>query len=104
MTTILVTAGAEKYVGGTVIEKTGRDITAATFDVCLGSATYPSGTWLPATVNAAGANSSERVVKLMVKAGTPADVTVPGQYWVWVRVHDVDEVEPLRIQGPVYLA
>ena len=101
-TEILVSAGAVKYVGGTVTETTGKDISAATFKVSLGSDKNP-GPWLDPDVSAAGATSASRVVKLLVSSTLPAGVTIPGTYYAWVRVADAPELEPIRVQGPIII-
>lgn len=98
---ILVSAGAAKYVGGTVIEKTGKNISGATFQISLGSEFQPGRTWLAPDVSIAGDNNSERIVKYLVTASTPSGLVVPGTYWAWVRVTDTPEIEPLRVQGPI---
>lgn len=100
-TVVLATAGAVKYVGGTVTEVTGKDITAATYVMSLGSATYPGATWVPADVSQQGATVSERIVKLKVSSSLPAGIVIPGTYWAWVKITDSPEIEPLRIQGPI---
>jgi hypothetical protein len=98
-TTILASAGAEKYVGGTVTELTGKDISAATFQIALGSIAAPPTTWSVPDVSVAGTTAAQRVVKLLVTNTTP-----PGTYWVWVRVTDNPEIEPLTVQGPITIA
>lgn len=100
-TTVLASAGAVKYVGGTIRETTGKDISGGTFEVSLGSATDPGATWYVPDVSTAGANLAERVVKLKVSASLPAGLVWPGTYWAWVRITDAPEIEPLRVQGPI---
>lgn len=98
---ILASAGAVKYVGGTVTEATGKDITAATFVISLGSEFQPGRTWLTPDSNTVGATTASRVIKLLVSSAAPAGLVIPGIYWAWVRVADSPEIEPLRVQGPI---
>jgi hypothetical protein len=95
-TTILATAGEKQYVGGTVTELTGKDISAATFEIALGTIAAPPAVWSVPDVTIAGATTAQRVVKLLVTNTTP-----PGTYWVWVRIIDNPEVKPLIVQGPI---
>lgn len=98
---VLVTAGAVKYVGGTITEVTGKDISGATYVMSLGGKDYPGATWVPADVSQQGPTVATRTVKLKVSATLPAGITVPGTYWVWCKITDAPEVEPLRLQGPI---
>jgi hypothetical protein len=99
--TVLASAGALKYVGGTVTEVTGKDISGATFALSLGSATFPGATWYAPDVSEPGGANHIRVVKLKVSSTLPAGLGIPGTYWCWVRITDAPEIEPLRIQGPI---
>lgn len=87
---VLVSAGAAVYVGGTVTEQTGKDISAATFEVALGSETTPATTWVAPTVSLVGTGNSQRIVKLLVTSSTPK-----GVYTLWVRVTDSPELVPM---------
>jgi hypothetical protein len=98
-TTILASAGEKQYVGGTVTELTGKDISAATFQIALGDIAIPPTTWSTPDVSVAGASAAQRVVKLLASS-----TTAPGTYWVWVRISDNPEVKPLIVQGPVTIA
>ena len=98
---VLVSAGAVKYVGGTVTEASGIDISGATFEMNLGSATNPGVTWFPPDVSAAGSNNATRVLKLKVSATTPTGISVPGNYYCWARITASPEIEPVRLQGPI---
>lgn len=100
-TVVLATAGAVKHVGGTIREVTGKDISGATYQVSLGSATDPGATWYAPDTNLQGASLAERIIKLKVSATLPAGLVIPGTYWAWVRVTDAPEIEPLRVQGPI---
>jgi hypothetical protein len=86
---VLVSAGAAVLVGGTITEKTGKNISAATFELALGSETNPA-TWVTPTVNTVGTGNDQRVVKLLVNSSTPK-----GVYSLWVRVTDTPELIPM---------
>jgi hypothetical protein len=93
MTTIWVSKGAAEYIGGTVTETTGADITEASFEIGLSSTATPPDTFsTPDDVD--NPTPSTATVKLLVD-----DSTEPGTYTCWVRVTDNPEVLPLRIPG-----
>lgn len=97
---IYVTKGAKRYVGGTVTETTGKDISGATFTIALGTdAKVPPASIVGIPVSAAGATSASRVLKMLVDN----TVTV-GTYYCWVKVVDSPEIEPIMIQGPITVA
>lgn len=98
---VLVSAGAVKYVGGTVTETAGLDISGASFEMSLGSATDPGTTWVEPDVSAAGTSNAQRVLKLLVSSTLPAGITWPGTYWCWARITASPEIEPVRLQGPI---
>lgn len=87
---ILTSAGAAEYVGGTVSETSGKDISGATFKMSLGSSTQP-GPWVDPSVSSPGAGNSQRVLKLLVSSTTPK-----GRYYVWARISDSPEVAPVK--------
>jgi hypothetical protein len=90
---VIVSAGAAVMVGGTVTEKTLKNISAATFEVVLGSETTPGTTWLTPNVSVQGPDGPHtRVVQLLVNSGN----TSKGVYYLWVRVTDTPEILPLR--------
>lgn len=98
---IIATAGAVKYVGGTITETTGKDISADTFVMSLGSDKNPGTTWVAPDQSVAGATNNIRTLKLLVSASLPTGIVVPGTYWVWAKITDTPEVEPIRLQGPI---
>lgn len=98
---VLASAGAIKFVGGTVTETAGLDISGASFEMSLGSEKYPGATWVAPDVSAAGTSNAQRVLKLKVSSTLPAGITVPGTYWCWARITASPEVEPVRLQGPI---
>lgn len=97
--TIHVSLGEISYVGGTITETTGKDITAATIVMALGTYSTP-----PAkTVGRApdsdqpGATTASRVVKLLIDNSYQP---TSGQY-VWGWITDAPEIEPVRLDGPI---
>jgi len=90
MSTIFVSRGAQEYAGGTITETTGKDITAATITMCLGTYDAP-GTFVAPTVDSSPTVAS-RLVKLLV-----TNTTTVGAYWVWVKVGDGPETVVLRL-------
>jgi hypothetical protein len=98
--TIYVSEGMKRYVGGTITETTGKDISGATFQIALSPDNQiPPTVWVTPTVNMQGATTASRVVKLLVDTGT-----TPGTYFVWARVTDNPEIEPLLLDGPIPVA
>lgn len=98
-TTIHVSLGQVSYVGGTITETSGKDITGATIVMALGSYSTP----LAKTVGRApdsdepGATTASRVVRLLIDGSyQPA----AGQY-VWGWITDAPEIEPVRLDGPI---
>ena len=93
---VIVSAGAAVMVGGTITEKTGKNLAAATFEVVLGSETQPGTPWLTPNSSVQGTTTAERIVQLLVNSSTPK-----GTYHLWVRVTDTPEILPMRF--PNYL-
>lgn len=102
MSTIYVSKGMKRHVGGTIIETNGKDITSATFQIALGTDNEvppdPS-SWVAPSVNVQGAAVSQRTVLLLVDSSTPL-----GTYFVWGRVADNPEIEPPLLDGPIVVA
>jgi hypothetical protein len=96
---VLISAGAAKYVGGTITDVNGVDISSGTFQISLGSDKDP-GPWQTPDVSVAGATAASRIVKMLVSSSNPAGLE-RGTYWAWVRVSTAPEIEPLRVQGPI---
>lgn len=88
---ILKSAGASENVGGTITEKTGKDLTATTVQISLGSA-YQPGTWTTPSQNVLGPVNVRKVTMLV--GATPN--TPKGEYWVWVKITDTPETITLR--------
>jgi hypothetical protein len=90
-TIINVTAGETQYVGGTITEVNGKNITADTFEVALSTTAYaPVTGWRSALVNIQGPTVADRTLLLLVDSTTPV-----GTYSMWARVTDVSE-RPVR--------
>lgn len=100
---IYVSLGNERYVGGTVTETTGKDISGATIliatvlgmvnpDVPPAAASF---TTLGSDVIAQGTTTASRTVKRLIDTLTnyPA-----GTYGCWVRIADNPEIEPILLQ------
>lgn len=98
MATVITSAGAKKYVGGTITETTGADISAATIVIGLSASTQtpPTTSQIPDS-DTPGATSNIRTVKLLVTTTTAA----PGTYWPWVRITGNQETDWLLIPEPV---
>lgn len=91
MTTIYATAGNKRYVGGTITETSGASIASATFVVALSSSnTVPPTVWVAPTVSTQGDTTADRVLKFLIDSNTSA-----GSYFLWARVTDTPEIEPL---------
>jgi hypothetical protein len=100
MSTIYVSEGMKRYVGGTVTEATGKDISSATFQVALGADNIvPPTSWVAPSVSAQGATVADRKVLLLVDSSTTV-----GTYFVWAKVADTPEIEPLLLDGPIVVA
>jgi hypothetical protein len=101
MTTIYVSQGMTQYVGGTITETNGKDISTDTFTIALGTdpSTPPVSGWVAPTVSTVGANTASRVVKLLI-----SNSTAPGTWFVWARISDSPEILPQFLQGPIITA
>ena len=87
---ILVSAGAEEFVGGTVTDANGEDIGTATFQVSLGSRDNP-GAWVTPTISQVGPlGPHQRTLKLRITNTTPK-----GAYYCWAKIVD-SEITPVR--------
>ena len=84
-TEIHVSKGEQRYAGGLIEETTGKDISGATYQVSLGSATSP-GTGEAPGLNTAGTGNNTRRVGKLINNTVP-----PGRYWVWVHIGDTPE-------------
>jgi hypothetical protein len=88
---ILKSAGATEQVGGTITEKTGKDLTSTVVQISLGSEQRP-GTWTTPSVNVLGPANVRKVTMLV---GVTPD-TPKGEYWAWVKITDTPEIITLR--------
>lgn len=90
---------SKEYVGGTIVETTGKDISGATYVIGLStSISTPPATYLTPSISTQGATTAERIVKLLIDSSFAI-----GTYYVWVNISDNPEVLPFMIQGPVVL-
>lgn len=97
-TTIHVTQGEKRYVGGTITETSGQDISGDTIVMALGSySTPPNATDGKAPdSDEQGTTIAERVVKLLIDDSyQPAT-----QMYAWGWITDAPEVAPVRLDGP----
>lgn len=95
MTVIWVSKGEAEYVGGTITEKSGKNISAD--QIVVGVGTY----WTPpakadavaADVDQPGATTADRLIKKLIDALVP--VGAGRQLWAWIT--DSPEIEPIRL-------
>lgn len=101
MSTIYVSDGMKQYVGGTITETTGKDITGATFQIALGADNVtPPAAWVTPSRDVQGVTVADRKVLLLVDSSTS-----PGTYYVWAKVADNPEIEPILLDGaPIVVA
>lgn len=93
---IYVTSGMSRLVGGTITEANGLDISGDT--VVMGLSASPQ--VLPSTWKAPTQITSGPVSVLKVLLLIDASVQ-PGTYWVWAKITDGQEVEPLMFVLPI---
>lgn len=95
-TPIYVSLGKKRYVGGTITETSGADISAATITIALGTSrdTPPAAFGTPDVDETI--SPSVRLVKLLVD-----DAVELGDYYCWVNVEDTPEIEPLLVGGRI---
>ena len=97
--TIYVSQGAKRYVGATITEVNGADISGDAVVGALGDYDPPplkSSATAPTSV-AAGATSAQRVVKQLIDNTT----ALAEDRWYWVWITDNPEIEPIRLDGPI---
>lgn len=87
---IRTSLGDKAYVSGLITEVNGKDITADTLRVCLGTATAPGTYVTPDVIETITASS--RRVKLLVGTGGTVQPAA-GTYYLWVQATDSPEVE-----------
>lgn len=89
------TGGIEYTWPLTISELSGRDISADTVRLSLGSVAHPGGTWLTPDLDPAQSVKSQRVVQLLIGSTLkPAS----GDYVLWSKVTDGPEVVVRRHQ------
>lgn len=90
---IALSLGATEYTWPlTITDVNGKDISAATIELSLGSSIAP-GTWSTPDVDPAQTVKSQRVVQLLVGGSFKPPA---GSYWLWSRVTDTPEIAPRR--------
>jgi hypothetical protein len=91
----------KEYVGGTITDGYGQDISGAAFVMALGSDNVepPDTGWVSPSVAAQGATTSSRVLKLLVDSSTPL-----GTYFVWGDIADNPEQKAILLDGPFVVA
>ena len=101
MSTIHVTLGNARYVGGTITERLGGDISRSIIKMALGAddVVPPAGGWVAPDTDATGGSISTRTVKMLIASPLPV-----GQYYVWASITDAPEIEPVLLQGPIVVA
>lgn len=93
--TIRLSAGALEYTFPlTITEKTGKDISADTITLSLGTYNAP-GDWQTPDTDPPQDTTSQRVVQLLVGGTLSPD---PGTYYLWSLVNDEPEQIPRRNQ------
>ena len=96
-TTIYVSAGGQQYVGGTITETTGKDISLAACLIGLSdSPGIPPTIWQTPDVDTKGDTTASRVIKMLITSTVAA-----GLYFCWVKTVDVPEVLPMMVQGNI---
>jgi hypothetical protein len=100
--TIRSSTGGTKYLSAVVTETTGKTITSDTFQVALTLEGANPVTWQSPDVTQTVTTSSVRVKLLVGATGTlnPA----AGAYYLWVKVTDTPEIEPIRIDERITIA
>lgn len=109
--TIYVSQGMKQYVGGTITELTGKDITGATFQIALGtSLTVPPTSWSTPDVSDPGTGpktlkdgtvipaTAQRILKILIAA------QAVGTYYVWAKISDNPEIEPVVFPDRITVA
>lgn len=87
--------GAEEYTFPvTITETTGKDISADSIVVALGTATSAGGTWFAPDV-LTRPTVSTAVVQVLI-GGSSGRVPAAGNYFLWWKVTDTPEIVPRR--------
>ena len=91
--TITLSAGAVEYTYPlTIVETAGKDISADTVQLSLGT-DLVVGVWRPPDTDTAQSVAYQRVVQLLVGASY---IPAVGTYWLWSKVTDSPEIVPRR--------
>lgn len=113
--TVYITAGEIAYVGGTILERYGKDITGDSFQIAV-SATGnpPTSGWLTPDISVIGTEvvnmngvsipiTSQRQVLLLASSTLPtgSPFVAGSTYSVWVKVQDHPETPVRLLEGGV---
>lgn len=103
--TVWVSKGNKENVGG-VIEETRdhADISTATFTIGFStSIDVPPTTYSTPTVNEEGEDTSFRRVAILLDSDLVSSLSLVlgTTYYIWIRVSDSQEIEPVRVPDPV---
>lgn len=107
---IFISQGKKRYVGGTVTDGLGHDISADTYTValCTSNSIPPTTGWVAPDVNTVGSGgTSTRQLLMLVQSSTVygTGTVTPGlEVWCWGNIVDTPEVEPFVLSGPHELA
>lgn len=100
MTTVFISGGAKAYVGGTLTELTGKDISGDTVVMGLSTdeLTQPTNWFAPDS--STSPIVSQRLLKLLVSLVLPAShAPIAGRsYYVWAKITDNPEILPIVLQ------
>ena len=97
--TIYVTQGHKRYVGGTITEVNGKNISGDNIVMAMGPMWPPpaKATAIAPDSDAQGPTTASRVVKKLIQTGA---VMGEDQFcWAWIT--DNPEIEPIRLDGPI---
>jgi len=97
MSPIFVTLGKKRYVGGTITDVSGKDISAATYTIALSlDPNTPPATFANPDVSTQGTTTASRKILKLVD-----NTVTPGIYYCWGNILDTPEIEPMVLQGPI---
>lgn len=98
---IYVSQGEKEFVGGTITETTGKDITAAVFQLGLGSQSTPPTVWSTPDVDEPGTTPNIRTVKLLIDDSTPTSAVY---YYCWAKITDNPEIPFIRFERQILVS
>ena len=101
MQTIWVSKGEVEYVGGTVTETTGDDISGIDITVGLSTSGHEppdAEVFAEPDVDDQGATEASRTLKKLVDDSIPL-----GAYYLWASIPDTPENPYVMLAGPIYV-